>query len=185
MISRIAIATLAALSLTACGVGSVAPLVTDADLVDEPKLVGLWTSPKEAVEVTSPSPGNFHLIYTDENGKVGRFSGKYGRLGAFRVLDLWPDDPSPASSDTYKSLILRAHGAVFIKSVGDSLSFQILEPDSLKSYLRQKPRDVAHTLVDGAVLLTGSSSESREFLSSFAGRPGVLGEMNFWRRTQK
>ena len=185
MIRRVALAIFAAATLSGCGVGSVSPIVRDGDLIDEPKLVGLWTSPKEAVEVTSAGPGSFHIVYTDDDGKVGRFSARYGRLGSYRVLDLQPDDPSPASSDIYKSLILRAHGVVFVASVSDTLHFQILEPDSLKGYLSREPRRIAHALTNGAVLLTASSEDSREFLSSFARRPGVLGEMNSFLRTQK
>jgi hypothetical protein len=185
MIRRVAFAALTVATLMGCGVGSVAPVVTDADLIDEPKLAGLWTDRKETVEVTSTAPGNFHLVYTDEAGKVGRFSARYGRLGSYRVLDLQPDDPSPASNDSYKSLILRAHGIVFVASVSDSLRFQILEPDSVKALLSREPRKIAHAMTNGAVLLTASSEDSREFLRSFAGRPGALGEMNSFRRTQK
>jgi hypothetical protein len=169
--------------LMGCGVASVSPIVTDADLVYEPSLVGTWQGAKESAVITAASANSYNVLFTDEDGKTGRFSGRLGRLGAYRVLDLQPDDPIPAASDVYKSLLLRAHGIVIVDSIGDVTQFRLVETDSLKAYLKKRPQAVPHTMVGDAVLLTASSVQARRFLTAFVRRRGVLDKPYVWRRS--
>ena len=182
MTGRSVLAVLLAAGISGCGVASVSPVVTDADIVDEPALAGSWAGSKDTAVITATGVGSFDVLHTDDHGRMGYYSGRYGRLGPYRVLDLQPVDPSPLSNDVLKSLIVRVHGVVFIESLGDSIKFRIIEPDSLGSYLAKKPREVSHVLTEGTLLLTGSSAESRKFLASFAQRPGALSEQNVWTR---
>jgi hypothetical protein len=185
MLARFFLAFLLAAGASGCGVASVAPIVTDADVIDDPKLEGSWAGSKDSAVVTVTAAGRLAIVHTDNHGRVGHYAARYGRLGPYRVLDLQPVDPSPASNDVFKSLIIRAHGIVFIDSVGDSISFRIIEPDSLKAYLARRPRAISHVLAEGTVLLTGSSAESRKFLAAFAKRGGALSETNIWARVRR
>lgn len=169
--------------LAGCGVASVSPFVTDADRVAEPRLIGSWqdSSGKESAVITVAPENDYLLTYTDGDGKTGQFRARLGRLGPYRVLDLEPVDPIPNASDVYKSLVLRAHGVVIIDSVGAVLQFRLVQPDSLREYLRRSP-GVAHTPIGHAVLLTAPSPELRQFVQEFLGRPGVLDAPEVWRR---
>ena len=175
-------ALLVAAGTSGCGAASVSPIVTDADTLDEPALAGSWAGSKDTAVITATGVGRFDIVHTDDHGRLGHYTARYGRLGSFRVLDVQPVDPSPSSNDVFKSLIARAHGVVVIESLGDSIKFRIIEPDTLKSYLAKRPREVPHVLTEGTLLLTGSSAESRKFLASFAQRPGALSELNVWAR---
>lgn len=172
------------LGLFGCGVASIAPIVTDADLVDEPRLAGTWLEEdgKESAAITPTGRGSFDIVYTEKDGKVGRFHGRLGQLGPYRVLDVQPQEPMPAASDTYRSLILRAHGVLVIDSIGRTLHFRMVSGDSLKAYLKRHPADASHTMVGESILLTASSPEVRRFLVAFLGRPGMLGESTVFRR---
>jgi hypothetical protein len=171
------------MGLSGCGVASVHPIVTDADLVNEPRLVGSWqdAEAREWVTITSTGASSYRVVYTDDSGETGEFNGRLGRLGLHRVLDLEPVDPAPNANDIYKSLLLRAHGIVIIDSVGTTLQFRIVQADSLKPYLERNAHAVAHTMLGAHVLLTAPSADVRRFLQEFIGRPGVT-ETNKWRR---
>lgn len=175
---------IAAAALMGCGVASVSPIVTDANAAYDPRLLGTWVDGdgKDSAVITAGRANTYNVLFTEEDGKTGRFSGRLGRLGPYRVFDLQPDDPIPTASDTYKSLLLRAHGIVVVDSIGDVVAFRLIGADSLRAYLKARPRSVAHTIVGGAVLLTPSSAEARRFLMAFVGRRGVLGERNVFRR---
>lgn len=172
----------AAVSMLGCGVASVSPLVTNADLVNEPRLAGTWRGPKESVVLTAIGPSTFDAVYTDEDGKIGHFEARFGRLGSYRVLDLQPNDPLPKASDAYKSLLVRAHGLIVVDSVGDVIRFRMIEGDSLKAYLKRRPQAVEHVINDDGVVLTASSTKARQFLLVFVQRAGVLTKAEEWRR---
>jgi hypothetical protein len=164
-------------AMSACGVASVSPVVTDADVVDEPALAGGWRDDKDKDEVaiTAEGPGRFRLRHVEKDGKAGEYHARLGRLGPHRVLDLQPVEPLPAASDNYRSLLLRAHGMLFVGHVGDSLPIRMIVAESLAAHLKRHPRAVAHTVIGKTVLLTGSSGDSRRFIAAFVQRPGVLG----------
>jgi hypothetical protein len=150
--------------------------------VTDPALVGTWRGTKESAVITTGTPTGYHVLYTDNDGKTGEFDARMGRLGSSRVLDLQPVDPIPAANDVYKSLLLRAHGIVIIDSIGKVIQFHILEPDSLKAYLRRHPHALSHTMVGKSVLLTGSSIEIDRFLATYIRRAAALDELNVWQR---
>lgn len=179
--------TVAALiCLTGCGVTSVSPFVTDADLVDEPRLAGSWQDAEgreNAVISAAPAgKGRFEITYTDKEGKVGRFEARLARIGNFRILDLQPAEPLPAANDVYRSMILRAHGALIIDSVTTVLAFRMIQTDSLKAYLKRNPQRIRHTLEDNSVLLTDSTEAVQRFVMELVRQPGYLDEGEVWRR---
>jgi len=93
MIARL-IAAVALVALTsACGVGSVSPIVTDATVVSEPRLEGTWRRESESAVIT-PSGNGYDILYTDDDGKTGRFHARVGRLGSYRMLDVQPEEPA-------------------------------------------------------------------------------------------
>lgn len=175
---------IAAIALMECGVASVSPIVTDTDAAYDARLLGTWLDGdgKDSAVITSGRADTYNVVFTEGDGKTGRFSGRLGRLGPYRVFELQPEEPIPAASDTYKSLLLRAHGIVVVDSIGEVVVFRLLGADSLRAYLKARPRSVPHTIVGNAVLLTSSSAEARRFLTAFVGRPGGLSEREVFRR---
>ncbi len=59
MTRRFPVFVFAVVSMLGCGVASVSPFVTNADLVEEPRLAGTWRGPKESVVFTATGPSNF------------------------------------------------------------------------------------------------------------------------------
>jgi hypothetical protein len=173
---------LALIASTGCGVGSVAPFVTDAEQIREPRLVGTWKDNRETAVITTADSLNFAVEYTDREGKVGRFHARAGTLGNYRVVDLRPDVPLPNANAAYESLLIRGHGLVVIDSVTDVLAFRILNADSVKSYLRRNPRAIKHTLIGDGVMITGTSDDTRRAFAQLIRRKNFLGEASVFRR---
>jgi hypothetical protein len=170
--------------LCGCGVGSVNPVVPDADAISDNRIIGTWQDErrKETATISVQADKKYRVVYTDEDGKVGRFIGMLGNVGAFQVLDLQPEEPVPAASDAQRSLLLRAHGVVVIASTGNVLKSRLLLKDSLVAHLNRPPTHTAHLTIANSVLLTASSTEVRRWLADILSRPGVLDEAGVWRR---
>lgn len=171
-----ALMLLVAMGMAGCGVGSIAPVIADSEARYDAKLVGTWadSSNKESFVVSEASPNRYAILYTDSDGKIGRFQGVLGQVGSLRVLDVEPEDLPKDMSDTYKSLLLPLHGAVFIDAVDPELRFRILQADSLKRYLEQRPRTISHMMRDEAVVFTAPTKDLQRFLVDYVRRPGAL-----------
>lgn len=180
-----ALMLLVAVGVAGCGVGSVSPLVSDTDIRYDSTLVGTWrdSSASESVVIAPVSPNRYSIVYTDSDGKVGRFHGVLGEVNSLRVLDLEPEDLPREMSDVYKSLLLPLHGAVFIDSTDPQLRFRILEADSLKRFLERQPRAIAHVMRDEAVVLTAQTTDLQRFLVTYVRRSGALGSSNVMVRS--
>lgn len=175
---------IAGVALTSCGLASVSPLVTDADVAFDQRLVGTWedSSARGSAVITAAGSNGYHIVYKDDDGKTGRFTGRLGRLGAHRVIDLQPDAPLPDASELYTGLLVRTHAILVIDSIGNTLHFRALESDSVKALLARTPGAVPHAVVEHGILLTAPSAETRRFLLDFVTRPGSLSEPSIWRR---
>jgi hypothetical protein len=172
--------------LLGCGVASISPILSNADVEYNPALLGTWeeTDGKEFAVITPDTGKRYHVVYHESDGKVGAFTGRLGRLGKFRVLELQPDDPTLDRNmgDVYRSLIVRAYAVVFIDSIGSELQFRALAPDSVSAALKKKPSSVAHNASGDLTLFTGPTGDVRKFLTQMAQRKGVLGDTARWRR---
>ena len=166
--------------LTACGFGSISPVIADSDVRTEPRLVGTWhdSANKETIVISADGPTAYLVRFTDSDQKTAEFHARFGVIGAMRALDVQPVDLSREMGDTYASLILRLHAPVIIDSAGTVLAFRLVETDSVKAFLRRSPQAVAHTMIDDGVVLTAPTAEVQRFLADFMRRPGVLSEPN-------
>jgi hypothetical protein len=162
----------------------VSPLFPDEATRYDASLVGSWhdTAGKESAVITADPPNGYKIVYTEDDGKAGRFVGRLGVVGSVRVLDLYPDDPPEELSGTYRSLLLPLHTPVVIDSVGPVLRFRILDPDSIKAYLTKNPRSIASVKRGDTFVLTAPTPDVQRFLATLIQRRGFLGEQNVWRR---
>lgn len=181
-----AVLGLGLLCASGCGIGSVSPILLATDQQFDPRLVGSWSggADHESALISGDASKGYTIVYTDADGKGGRFEGRLGRLGRYRVLDVRPAELQLDANDAYKSLLLPLHAAVFIDSLGSTVQFRLLDPDSLKQYLERAPDAVAHAIVDDAIVLTAPTAALRRFLVDYVRRKGVLGDSITWVRVQ-
>jgi hypothetical protein len=181
---------LCALSLTACGVASISPIVSSAEQEFDPALVGPWESPDDgsSAVITAENAPDYVVLVTDDDGKLAHFDARLGRLGAHRVLDLSPN-PSAIGDQSafYQSLMLPLHSFVVVDRVTASeLRFRMVEPDSLDDLLRRNPGLVAHRPGQGEMgpVITAETPEVRRFFAELIRRPGFLGDTQRFVRRQ-
>src|SRR6266496_5434580 len=82
-------------SITGCIPTSINPLYTEQDLAFDPALVGVWHSEGDSKETwTFEKAGvtEYKSVYTEEDGKTGRFEAHLLNLGNTRFLDFFPDE---------------------------------------------------------------------------------------------
>jgi hypothetical protein len=175
---------LASLLVTSgCGVGAVSPIVGEADRLHDQALVGSWVDAEseETAVITARGGGGYSVVYTESDGRTGRFAAELGSLGAHRILELRPFQEEGAGA-MHRSLSLRLHTLLFLDSVGDEISFRAFEPDSLQALLQREPGAVRHLMTDDLLVLTAPTPALRQFLLRFAERPGVMTEPMTWKR---
>lgn len=171
--------------LTGCTVmGSVAPIVSESDALFDQRLVGTWAASdgSEAAAFTRDSASGYEIVYTDDQGKVGRFEGRLGRVGGRLVLDMSPVTMELDVADVYGAFLLPLHTPIFIDSIGETLVWRVPEPDSLKALFGRSPRVAAHELRGDLIVLTAGSPEVRRVVADVARRPGFLSEAETWMR---
>jgi len=166
-----------------CGVGAVSPIVGAGNRLYDEALLGSWVdaASEETAVITALGGGGYSVMYTESDGRSGRFAAELGSLGAYRILELRPFQEEGAGA-MHRSLSLRLHTLLFLDSVGDEISFRAIEPDSLQAFLQRQPEAVRHLMTDDLLVLTAPTAALREFLLGFAERPGMMTEPMIWRR---
>jgi len=175
------------IGLTGCGIASVSPIVPQAAARMDSRLLGTWTDSagEESAVITEDSSHSYLIVYTDDNGKTGRYGGRLGHIGRYDVLDLSPYDEAAGATDLSRDLVVAVHTAAFIDSIGPVVRFAFLSDDSVKAMLRRDPTAVPHVNSEDRLLLSGSTAEVQRFLARLLQRKGVLAEQNLWRRKSR
>jgi hypothetical protein len=162
------------LIFTGC-VQSLNPLYTDADLIFDEALLGVWTDAEgaESWAFTSSDEKEYKLLYTDEKGKKGVFKTRLLKIDGKTFLDLTPVKPAGAENDFYKANFLPTHTFVQITSPPPNARISYLEPDWLKAYLDKMPSAIRHERLSGEIVLTASTKDLQKFLLAHLNTPGA------------
>lgn len=176
----------AAIATSACGVASIAPVVTEAERQFDPALVGSWVGQEDTTEyyvvAANKEKTGYDITWWAAGEADSYLTAELGMIGRHRVLDVVAV-PRPEEGDVEKELTLRKHGIVVIRSVTPTeLSVSFVEPDSLKAALKREPTITPNYLDSDHTLLTGSTAEVQRFLRMYLERPGALGEAGVLRR---
>jgi hypothetical protein len=163
------------LILTSC-VPSLNPLYTDADLIFDETLLGVWTDPDatESWDFTYSSEKEYKLVYTDEKGKKGEFRARLLKIEGKTFLDLTPVKPVLPQNDFYKANFLATHTFVQVTQSAPNAQIAYLEPDWLKSFLEKNPAAIRHEKLSGEILLTASTKDLQKFLLAHLNTPGAF-----------
>jgi hypothetical protein len=169
-------AVLGFLLICAGCVPSLNPLYTEADLIFDAALLGVWTD-LEATEswaFTSSDDKEYKLVYTDESGKKGEFKARLLKIEGRSFLDLTPVKPALAENDFYKANFLPTHTFILITQPAPNAQIAYLEPEWLKSFLAKNPAAIRHERLAGEILLTASTKDLQKFLLAHLNTPGAF-----------
>ncbi len=154
---------------------------TDADLTFDPELVGTWVDSAEggSFQLIAREDRAYVLVWTDEDGRSGRFIAHQFRLGENVFLDIVPE-PLHSPLEGYEYHFLPLHTLLLMKRDGPCLEVRSLRIDSLRQYLKTHPSAVTYTVGnhvgDEDILLTARTNRLRLFLADYVRRPGIWDE---------
>jgi hypothetical protein len=178
---KIGVVSVAAISLLllGCPVRSLQPLFSESDLAYNPALIGKWAD-GEDIYTFGKLKGNEYAILLSEQkpadsvahsgteGDTITFIGRLGRLGGNWFLDTYP---AREEGDFH---LLPTHIIAKLRIDGDTLFLASLEGDWLKKTIEANRLKVKYAIVDGDLILTGSTREVQETVKKFADDEGAF-----------
>ena len=148
-------------------VSSINPPFTEADIVTDDAIEGIWVEQKNS---SAPSPeegwvverasGKAYIATHVSATETNRFEAHLFRIGGQLFLDLFPKDKDA------RALFVPSHMFVKITKLGPLLEVASLDYDLLSQYLTDHPKALAHRPIhrEEEFLLTASTKELRKFL---------------------
>ena len=172
------------LATMGCYVQSIQPLYTDKTMSFDPSLVGTWVADEdeEYVFTMSDTTRGMYTLLCDEGGVGSRFEAVLLELGGKTFLDIYPD--APESENTfYIDHLLRVHNILKVEMDADTLWVSDFDAEWLQTMLDKKRLRLSHVPLDGALLLTGTTSELQGFVQKYAKTPEAFSEPAKFIRT--
>lgn len=170
-----------------CGDGSISPIVPEGEEAFDVGLLGTWvwtdSSDSNVAVVTGDPASGYYIEYTDEDGRTDRWYATLGTLGGRRILDVRPVLPRIDPDSLPDDMILPLHVPVLIDSLTSSMvQIRFWELESLQAVIERDSMATPHTIVNGGLVLTGSTPVVRQFLATFMTGSEMMGEPRIFRR---
>ena len=173
---KVLVGTLA-LILGGC-VPSLHPFYVDKDVAFDPSVLGTWSDKesKETWEFTKHGERGYKLLYTDDEGRQGRFIVYRFRLAGNTLLDLYPEEPEFQASEVYKNHVLRLHTFALVQHTESKAQLEFLDLDWLQRFLADHPAALQHEMVTDRLILTAPTLELQKFLLIHLKTSGAFSE---------
>lgn len=182
-IKPLALASLVTAIIVVAGcVPSLHPIYTEADLVIEPKLEGVWKEPDSTAtwsikRADDQSEKTYAIVQTDEDAKRGEFIGHLAKVDGRLFLDLSPKEPKiDQASDFYHMHLMPVHTIVHVQQIEPTLKATMLDPKWLEEHLKKNPAALKHEIVEDTLVLTASTKDLQQFFVKHLSTEGAYGE---------
>jgi hypothetical protein len=161
--------TMLALGLMLAGVGCIAdqmtlqPLFTEEDAVREPSLAGTWSSDdRDPLVLTIRATDEGYELRAIEKGVAGRpLAVRLGRIGSELYWDATAG-ADEAHQDVREEHLLRVHSLARIQVGAERLVVAPLSSKWVEAALADGTLETPYMMVDGDLLLTGSTTELQQ-----------------------
>lgn len=187
MTPKVLAIALAAAVLAGC-IPTLHPIYSKKDLVFEQALVGRWQLSESkdsqlSMRFSKVSQKTYRLIHTDRNGNEGLFDAHLARIDGTLFLDLCPRQPKVTDNLVYNGYLLRTHLFMVVDQLEPELRVRSFEPGWVEKHLRQHPDALAHTKVDGKIVMTASTAELQKFALRHLKTEGAYTKPGRWKRS--
>lgn len=152
-----------ALLATAC-VPSLHSLYTDADLVFDNALVGVWVEDDSNWIIKKASNKAYEVTMIDNDHTTGHFQGHLVKLGEHLFLDLYPNEPEFEVNDFYKSHLIPSHTFALVKFDTKKLSMRFMHIETIAQIVHENPDAIKHERIEDRVLLTAPTKDLQAFI---------------------
>ena len=178
MRTLIRLVTLALLFILGGCVPSLQPFYADKDVAFDPTLLGTWSGDKgkDTWEFTKHGERGYKLLYTDEEGRQGRFVVYRFRVAGNNLLDLYPKSQSLEPVISISITCSGLHTFLLVLQSEPTVRITTLEPDWLQRFLANNPTALQHQQVAERLILTGSTLELQNFILTHLKTPGAFSE---------
>jgi hypothetical protein len=175
----LAYAAMLVVAVIAGCVPSLQPSYSEKDLVFDPVFLGAWTQTNSTAgwNFTQTGEKEYQLVYTDEEGRAGRFVGHLAEFSGRRYLDLFPVKGDVTANEFYKFHLLPIHTTYLVKQTTPSLQLAGLDMAWLNDYLKDHADAIPHSQFDGQKLITASTPQLQSFLTQFHDKFTVVFEL--------
>lgn len=142
------------------------PAYHESDLVFDPAVIGLWQQDDGPARWDFSHAGekDYLLVYTDTEGRSGRFLARIGEFGGIRVLDLFPVKEDIEANEFYRFHLMPIHTAYLMRKTDAGMELAGFDLNWLTEYLTSHPEALEHTSFNGQLLVTASTDEVQAFI---------------------
>lgn len=163
---RTAVLVSFALAMAVGCVPTLNPVYTEKDLSFDAALVGHWTQKDAPATWTFTKSGEkgYELVYTDDQGRSGRFVARLANVGGVKLLDLYPVKEDVQANEFYKFHLMPIHTAYLVRQTSPHPQLAGFDLKWLDTYLTQHPDALANSMHNGQRLITASTDDVQAFL---------------------
>jgi hypothetical protein len=165
-------------------VPSVHPLYTDADIIFDPALLGIWAAEnsKDSLTFIQEDADSYKLIVAGDDGPRGEFIVHLVKLGGARFLDLYPDEPACKLNDLYVLHLFPMHSFMLVSQTEPALQLASFDVEWFEKFIAKNPKAIRHEKVKDGFLLTAPTRDLQKFLLAHAKTEGAFSEPSELKR---
>ncbi len=155
-----------ALMLMGGCVPSLNPIYTAKELVFDPNVVGSWAQPgsRNQWEFTKHDENSYRLIYTEKDGKQGRFIAHLAEIDGTRFLDLFPEQMDTDASGFHSFHVVPIHTIYRVQQTEPTLELAAIDYKWLDQYLTDHPDAVQFATFGNRKLITAPTEDVQAFV---------------------
>lgn len=165
-----------ALTILAGCVPSLNPVYRPEDLVFDSSVVGTWvqTGEKARWEFLQSGDKSYRLLYTDNEGRQGKFIAHLANIEGQLFLDLFPEETEMSANSFYQFHLVPIHTIYLVRQTKPGLELAAIDYKWLEEELGRQPATIQSSTFNGRKLITAPTDEVRAFVAKnkekFSGR---------------
>lgn len=163
------------ITLAGC-IPSLNPVYRQEDLVFDSSVLGTWaqTGQKARWEFQKRDDTSYKLLYTDNEGRQGRFVAHLAKIEGELFLDLFPEQLEMEVNSFYSFHLVPIHTIYRVRQTKPQLELAAIDYKWLDEELNKEPATIQSSALNGRRLITASTDDVRAFVvknkDSFTGR---------------
>lgn len=161
--SRSLLIALLCLLLVGC-VRSTQPVLTSEQVIKMPQLAGAWVSTKQEQLQITADDDQLKVVYTDKDGKTGKFRARVGKVKDLTIVEVSPDDLPDNTSPMYAALLAPLNSFFLMSQTDPELHGKTMKPDWFKDYIAQHPDELPTIKIDKEPIVTAEPQQFQQFI---------------------
>ena len=160
-------------------VRSVAPILTDTQVINDNSVLGRWNSTddaKESIEVLAGVDSAYKVLYHDKQDKTGNFVVRLGKVGDLVLAEIAPDEPANKDSDVYRAHLLPLYSFFWVVQTTPELKLRTISSDWLKKYVAAHPGELKTVGKPDDLVLGSTTEELQAFILKHSKDEGAWGD---------